>query len=151
VSNIEEGAQFPAFSLSDQDGKTVTLDDLKGKKAVIYFYPKDDTTGCTAEACEFRDTLPSIPNVRVLGVSPDSAKSHRKFAEKYGLNFTLLVDEEHRLADELGLWVEKTLYGKQYMGVERTTFVLDEQGKVSRIFRKVKPQGHAAEVIQALG
>lgn len=143
---IEEGDSFPAFSLSDQNGNVVSLNDLKGSKAVIYFYPKDDTSGCTAEACEFREVLPSIPNAKVFGVSPDGVKSHKKFADKYQLNFPLLVDEEHRLADQLGLWVEKSLYGKKYMGVERTTFVLDEAGNILKIFRKVKPQGHAVEV-----
>jgi peroxiredoxin Q/BCP len=147
---IEEGSQFPEFSLPDQDGNLVSLADLRGKRAVIYFYPKDDTTGCTAEACEFRDIVPNVPDARVVGVSPDSAKSHRKFVDKYGLNFTLLADEGHKLADELGLWVEKSMYGKTYMGVERTTFVLDPNGKIEKIYRKVKPQGHAAAVIEAL-
>jgi len=148
---IEEGASFPEFSLSDQNGDIKTLQDFRGKPTVIYFYPKDDTTGCTAEACEFRDALPRIPGAQVVGISPDSAKSHKKFETKYSLNFPLLVDTDHKLADELGIWVEKSMYGKTYMGVERTTYIVDESGKVRKIFRKVKAQGHAAEVVAALG
>lgn len=148
---IEEGQPFPSFSLPDQDGNLVTLDDLKGKKAVLYFYPKDDTPGCTVEACEFRDTLPAISGARVVGISPDNSKSHRKFADKFNLSFTLLADTDHHLAESLGLWVEKSMYGKKYMGVDRTTFVLDENGIVAKVFRKVKPEGHAEEVRAALG
>lgn len=148
---INEGDLFPDFSLSDQDGNVVTRDSLKGAKAVIYFYPKDDTPGCTTEACEFRDAMPKYRGAKVIGVSPDSAKSHRKFADKFSLPFPLLADEDHRLADALGLWVEKSMYGKTYMGVDRSTFVLDEEGKVIRAFRKVKPAGHAEEVLAALG
>jgi len=148
---IEEGSQFPTFSLPDQNGKIVSLADLKGQKAVIYFYPKDDTSGCTAEACEFRDSVPAIPGAKVIGVSPDDTKSHRKFADKYNLNFTLLADTDRSLCEALGLWVEKSMYGKKYMGVERTTYVLDEAGAIVKVFRKVKPQGHAAEVLAVLG
>ena len=143
---LEEGQSFPEFALPDQDEKVVTLNDLRGSKTVVYFYPKDDTTGCTAEACEFRDEIPRIKGVRVVGVSPDGPRSHRKFIEKYGLNFTLLADENHSLCEALGIWVEKSMYGKTYMGVERTTFVLDSQGIVFKVFRKVKPQGHAQVV-----
>ncbi len=147
---IEEGQSFPEFSLFNQDGQAVTLNDLKGRRAVIYFYPKDDTPGCTTEACDFRDAVAELGDARVLGVSPDSEKSHRKFIDKFGLNFDLLADTDHALADRLGLWVEKSMYGKTYMGVDRTTFILDEDGTVRRIFRKVKPAGHAAEVLAAL-
>lgn len=147
---IEEGQMFPDFELSDQDGNMVSLNDLKGKAAVVYFYPKDDTSGCTTQACEFRDLMPSIDGARVIGISPDNQKSHLKFASKYDLNFTLLTDEDHRLAEELGLWVEKTLYGRKYMGVDRTTFLLDQEGRVAKIWRKVTPAGHAAEVQAAL-
>ena len=147
---IEEGASFPDFSLPDQDGNTLSLSDLLGQKAVIYFYPKDDTPGCTVEACEFRDSAPKIAGAKVIGISPDDAKSHRKFVDKFGLNFTLLADEGHALADKLGIWVEKSMYGKKYMGVDRTTYVLDETGKIAKIYRKVKPEGHAAEVLSAL-
>ena len=147
---IEEGSSFPDFSLPDQDGNTVSFSDLKGQKAVIYFYPKDDTPGCTVEACEFRDSAPKIAGAKVIGISPDDAKSHRKFVDKFGLNFTLLADEGHALADKLGIWVEKSMYGKKYMGVERTTFLIDTAGKVARIWEKVKVAGHAEEVLQAV-
>lgn len=148
---IEVGSPFPEFSLADQDGNTVTLADLKGQSAVVYFYPKDDTSGCTVEACEFRDRLPNIPNAKVVGVSPDNQKSHRKFADKFGLNFTLLADTEHNLCEAVGVWAEKSMYGKKYMGVVRTTFILNSDGVVAKVFNKVKPEGHAAEVAAALG
>src|ERR1044071_3696610 len=112
------------FSPCFQDGNTVKKSDLLGQKAIVYFYPKDDTSGCTAESCGFRDTLPKFKGARVIGVSPDSVKSHQKFKTKYDLNFTLLADPERKLIEPLGLWVEKTLYGKKYMGVARTTFLL---------------------------
>ncbi len=147
---LNVGDPFPNFSLKNQDEETVTLADLKGKKAVLYFYPKDDTSGCTAEACGFRDGMPNFEGTGIYGISPDDAKSHRKFIEKYDLNFPLLVDEDHRLAEELGLWVEKTLYGKKYMGIDRTTYLLDEEGKIAQIWAKVKPEGHAEEVRAAL-
>lgn len=147
---IEEGSQFPPFSLPDENGDVVSLDSLKGKRVVIYFYPKDDTSGCTAEACEFRDVLRNIPGATIVGVSPDNSKSHKKFATKYNLNFTLLADTDHSLCDTVGVWVEKSMYGKEYMGVERTTVLLDESGRVFKVFNKVKPQGHAAEVKSAL-
>lgn len=147
---ISEGVPFPSFSLSDHDGKTVTNADLLGKKSVIYFYPKDDTPGCTKEACEFRDLFVDIPGAQVFGVSPDSEKSHRKFIDKFGLNFRLLADTNHELAESLGFWVEKSMYGKTYMGMERSTVLVDEEGKIAKIWRKVKPEGHAAEVASAL-
>lgn len=143
---IEEGQPFPSFSLQNQNGETVTLEDLKGQPSVLYFYPKDDTPGCTTEACEFRDALPDFGDIRVFGVSPDSVKSHQKFVEKFGLTFPLLADTDHGLAEALGVWVEKSMYGKTYMGIDRTTFVLDSDGVVLKVFRKVKPKGHAAEV-----
>jgi peroxiredoxin Q/BCP len=145
---ITEGQPFPNFSLPDQDGTIVTLDSLKGQKTVIYFYPKDDTTGCTAQACSFRDTHADFASlgVRVIGVSPDPSKSHRKFADKFELNFTLLADADHALADAAGVWVEKSLYGRKYMGVDRTTFLLDADGTVLKIWRKVKPQNHAQAI-----
>jgi len=146
---IQEGTPFPDFSLPDQDGNVVTLADLKGKKAVIYFYPKDDTSGCTVEACEFRDAkqgMEEVDGARVVGVSPDNSKSHRKFADKFSLNFTLLADTDHSLCEAVGVWGEKSMYGKKYMGVFRTTILLDENGNVFKVFEKVKPEGHAAEV-----
>jgi thioredoxin-dependent peroxiredoxin len=148
---IQEGDQFPDFDLQDQDGNSVSPTDLKGSRAVVYFYPKDDTSGCTAQACEFRDLMPRFEgNAKIIGVSPDDATSHRKFIDKYNLNFTLLADTDHQLAEAVGVWVEKSMYGRSYMGVERTTFLLDENGKVIKVFRKVKPKGHAEEVSAAL-
>jgi peroxiredoxin Q/BCP len=147
---IDVGDRFPDFTLQDQDGGTLTLSDLRGLKTVVYFYPKDDTSGCTAEACEFRDAMPDISGARVVGVSPDNVKSHRKFVDKYNLNFTLLADVDHTLAEACGVWVEKSMYGNKYMGVDRTTYLLDEDGVVRHVWRKVKPQGHAAEVQAAL-
>ena len=147
---LSEGDLFPDFSLPDGDGIIVTRDSLKGGRAVIYFYPKDDTPGCTAEACELNERLPRFAGVRVLGVSPDSPKSHKTFADKFGLGFPLLADEGHALAAACGLWVEKSMYGRTYWGVDRATFVLDADGKVAKAFPKVKPQGHAEEILAAL-
>jgi len=147
---IDVGDRFPDFKLQDQNGGTLTLSDLRGLKTVVYFYPKDDTSGCTAEACEFRDAMPDISGARVVGVSPDNVKSHRKFVDKYNLNFTLLADVDHTLAEACGVWVEKSMYGNKYMGVDRTTYIVDEDGVVRHVWRKVKPLGHAAEVQAAL-
>ncbi|MBV6459296.1 MAG: putative peroxiredoxin bcp [Fimbriimonadaceae bacterium] len=148
---VEEGEAFPNFSLRDDGGNVVDNSVLAGRKAVLFFYPKDDTSGCTIEACQFRDALPQMSGVAVYGISPDSAKSHQKFIKKHALNFPLLVDENHGLADKLGIWVEKQLYGKKYMGVERTTFLIDQAGNILKIWRRVKPEGHSAEVTAALG
>lgn len=147
---LEVGENFPDFSLPDQDEKMITLGDLKGSQAVIYFYPKDDTTGCTAEACGFQERLSDIPGARVLGVSPDSPASHRKFRAKYNLTFSLLADTERQLIEACGLWVEKKLYGRAYMGVARTTVLLDSNGAIKQVWRNVNPKGHADEVIAAL-
>ena len=125
---------------------------LKGKKVVLYFYPKDDTTGCTVEACEFRDTWRDVERTGavVLGVSPDGVASHVKFKNKYSLPFPLLADEDHAVAEAYGAWGEKSMYGRKYHGILRTTFVIDEAGRIAKIFEKVKPKGHAAEVLEAL-
>ena len=147
---LEAGSPFPEFELLNQNSEVIRRADLLGQPSVIYFYPKDDTSGCTAEACEFQVSLPDIEGVRVVGVSPDPVKSHRKFADKYGLTFDLLADTEKQLCEAVGVWVEKSMYGKKYMGVERTTYLLDENGTLTRVFSKVKPQGHAAEVKAAL-
>lgn len=147
---IEVGQPFPDFSLHDQAGNIVTKGDLLGAKAIVYFYPKDDTSGCTVEACEFRDSLPRFEGARVIGVSPDSPRSHQKFVAKFQLPFTLLADVDKTLAEACGVWVEKSMYGKKYMGVARTTFLVHERGIVERVWRQVKPQGHAAEVLGAL-
>ncbi|MGI8922713.1 MAG: thioredoxin-dependent thiol peroxidase [Fimbriimonadales bacterium] len=148
---LKEGDVFPSFDLPDQDGNRVTLVGITRQKALIYFYPKDDTSGCTAEACGIREAFPRFSEVRVLGVSPDSPASHRKFIAKYNLLFTLLADQDHMLAESCGVWVEKSMYGKKYMGIERTSFLLDENGKIVKIWSKVEPVGHAEEILQALG
>ncbi len=147
---MTEGQRFPDFSLVNQDDQAVTLNDLLGSPTVVFFYPKDDTSGCTIEACEFRDALPQFTGAKVVGVSPDSAKSHTKFRAKFSLNYDLLADTEQTLCKACGVWVEKSMYGKKYMGVERTTFLLDANGDIVRIWRKVKPEGHAEEVRTAL-
>ena len=148
---LTAGSPFPDFSLPDQDGNVVTLNDIKGSKTIVYFYPKDDTPGCTAEACDFQARQASIKGAKVIGVSPDPSKKHRKFADKHGLTFPLLADTEKELIGALGLWVEKTFMGKKYMGVDRTTYVLDENGIIEKVYTKVNPLGHAKEVAEALG
>jgi len=144
------GHTAPAFTLDTDSGDGLSLKDLRGKPVVLYFYPKDDTTGCTAEACEFRDAFPLFKKSKavILGVSPDSVKSHQKFKAKYALPFTLLADEEHTVAERYGVWKEKSMYGRKYMGIERTTFIIDAAGRVAHVFEKVKPAGHA-EAVQA--
>jgi peroxiredoxin Q/BCP len=149
---IKEGMKAPDFKLKNQDGDTISLKDYKGKNVVLYFYPKDDTSGCTKEACAFRDEFPKFNNLDavILGVSPDSVKSHKKFAEKYDLPFNLLSDEEKKVLEKYGVWKEKSLYGRKYMGVERTTVVINDEGKIKKIFPKVKVEGHNNELIEAL-
>lgn len=149
---VEEGEMAPDFSLVADDGKKVTLSGLRGKKVVLYFYPKDDTPGCTTEACSFRDNLSMLQSrgAVVLGVSPQDEASHTKFKEKYSLTFPLLVDLDHAVASEYGAWGMKKNYGKEYEGILRTTFVIDEQGKVKKVFRNVKTEGHALQVLEAL-
>ena len=141
---IKEGDKVPHFSLPADDGTTVTEASLRGKNTILYFYPKDDTPGCTTEACDFRDAFPRFGkgDADVIGVSPDSVESHRKFKKKFNLPFRLLADEQHALAEEFGVWKEKTLYGRKYMGIERTTVVIDRDGRVARIFPKVRVPGH---------
>lgn len=146
------GKAAPAFTLETDTGETLSLKDLKGRNVVLYFYPKDDTSGCTTEACEFRDLMPRFRkgSAVILGVSPDTVKSHQKFKAKYDLPFTLLADTEHAMAEKYGVWKEKSMYGRQYMGVERTTFLIDARGVLRKVFEKVKPAGHADEVAVAL-
>ena len=150
---LEAGAKAPRFTLPSDEGRTVSLDDLKGKKVVLYFYPKDDTSGCTAQACEFRDNWKSVQaaGAVVLGVSPDGVTSHGKFKAKYQLPFPLLADEDHAVAEAYGAWGEKSMYGRKYRGILRTTFVIGADGRIKKVFQKVKPKGHAAEVLAALG
>jgi peroxiredoxin Q/BCP len=148
----EEGKKAPNFKLKDKDGKEISLSDFKGKNVVLYFYPKDNTSGCTAEACNFRDEFPKFSNLNavIIGISPDSSESHKKFADKYELPFILLSDPEKKVLEAYGVWKEKSMYGRKYMGVERTTFVIDADGKIKKIFNKVKVQGHNKEVMEAL-
>lgn len=150
--SIVEGQLAPDFALPATDGSTIRLSELRGKKVVLYFYPKDDTPGCTKEACSFRDNLGVLQSmgVVVLGVSPDTVASHQKFAQKYGLTFPLLADEGSQVATLYGVWKEKKQYGRTYMGIERTTFLIDENGIVRRVFPKVKVDGHVEEVIEAI-
>jgi len=149
---IAEGDKAPSFSLPADDGTTVTRDSLVGKNVVLYFYPKDDTSGCTKEACDFRDAFPRFGKLDavVIGVSPDSLESHRKFRKKYDLPFRLLSDEGHKLADTFGVWKEKSLYGRKYMGIERTTVIIDRKGRIAKVFPKVKVPGHAQDVEKAV-
>ena len=149
---VSVGKSAPAFSLDTDTGEKLSLKDLKGRPVVLYFYPKDDTPGCTVEACEFRDAFPRFKGSKavILGISPDSVKSHQKFKQKFDLPFTLLADEDHAIAEKYGVWQKKSMYGRTYMGIARTTFVIDQEGKVAKIFEKVKPKGHAEEVEQAV-
>ena len=149
----EEGQKAPEFKLGASNGKAVSLKDYQGKsRVVLYFYPKDDTPGCTVEACAFRDSIKKIETLDavVLGVSPDAEPSHRKFVEKFKLPFLLLSDTDKKVCNDYGVWVEKSMYGRKYMGVERTTFILDKRGRIKHIFPKVKVQGHVQEVLYAL-
>ncbi len=147
------GDLAPDFTLSDEQGRPHALSQYRGQKVILYFYPKDDTPGCTTEACGFRDRLGSFAdrNAVVLGVSPDSVESHRRFVQKYGLNFPLLADEGHRVAEQYGVWVEKKRYGATTMGITRTTFVIDPDGRIEHVFRNVRPDGHEQEILQRLG
>ena len=152
MARLEEGAAAPAFTLPDSGGTPVSLSDFAGSQVVVYFYPRDDTPGCTKEACSFRDNLPKFGKMDavVLGVSKDSLDSHSKFIGKYGLNFTLLSDEDLKVNNLYGTWVEKENYGRKYWGTERSTFVIGKDGKLRKVFRKVKVDGHEQEVLQAL-
>jgi thioredoxin-dependent peroxiredoxin len=149
---VEEGRPAPDFSLTSDSGEVVSLSHLRGSPVVLYFYPRDDTPGCTAQACGIRDVWTELQGkgAVVLGVSPDSPKKHVKFREKYGLPFTLLSDEAHEVAEAYGTWIEKRMYGKTYMGIERSTFVIDADGNIAKVMRKVKPADHAADVLAAL-
>ncbi len=149
---VKVGDKAPDFALPDADGKKVSLSSFKGKRVVLYFYPKDDTPGCTVEACGFRDMGGEFEKrgAAIIGISPDDEKSHAKFAGKYGLPFTLLADVGAKIAQKYGVWVEKESYGGKYMGIARTTFVIGKDGKVEKVFEKVKPEGHNNEVLSWL-
>ncbi len=146
------GSRAPAFSLPSDQGGTVSLAELRGKPVVLYFYPRDDTSGCTVEACEFRDSWARVraAGAVVLGVSPDSLESHEKFRTKHRLPFPLLSDPDHAVAAHYGAWGEKSMYGRRYQGILRTTFVIDLSGVINAVFTRVKPRGHAAEVLKAV-
>jgi len=145
---VKEGAPAPEFTLPADDGTDVSLSSFRGKKVVLYFYPKDDTPGCTTQACDLRDNHSAIraQGAVVLGVSADSVASHVKFRDKYELNFPLLSDQDHQVAEAYGVWKEKTMFGRKYWGMERSTFVIDENGMVTEVWRKVKAKGHSARV-----
>lgn len=152
MSHARVGEKAPDFRVQDDRGEWISLSDFKGRVVVLYFYPKDDTTGCTKEACDFRDLFPKFKRGKavILGISPDSAKKHAKFRLKYDLPFTLLADEGHAVAERYGLWVEKTFYGRKYMGVERTTYIIGPDGCIRHVFEKVNPEGHAEAVAAEL-
>ena len=145
---LAEGTKAPLFTLDDKNGNNVSLSDFRGQKVVLYFYPKDNTPGCTKEACSIRDSMPDFSrlNVKILGVSRDSGESHRKFIEKQNLNFTLLSDPEHKVMEEYGAWGEKTLYGKKSMGVIRSTFVINEDGVIEKVYKKVNTATHGEDL-----
>ena len=147
---IEAGQPAPDFELATDQGNTVRLSDFRGRKVILYFYPKDDTPGCTTQACDLRDHIEEIDarGAVVLGVSPDDVASHRKFKQKFGLNFTLLADADHQVAETYGVWKEKNLYGRKSMGVERTSFVIDETGRVAKVLPRVKPADHVGQILE---
>ena len=148
----EEGKQAPAFTLPADDGLKVKLADLAGSPVVLYFYPKDDTPGCTKEACSFRDRKAELKKLgaKIFGVSPDTVESHVKFRDKYRLNFPLLSDVDHKVAEKYGAWREKNMYGKKSMGIQRSTFVIDAEGRLARVFKRVRVDGHDEQVIEVL-
>lgn len=145
-------SRAPSFKLLDQDGKVHNLKDYLGGFVLLYFYPKDDTSGCTAEACAVRDELPNFKKLKckVFGISPDTVESHKKFANKYKLNFTILADPDKKVLEKYGVWREKSMYGRKYMGVVRSSFLIDPKGKIVKIYEKVKPETHAEEVLEDL-
>ena len=149
---LSVGDKAPEFTLNDGDGNKIKLSDYKGKKVVLYFYPKDLTPGCTVEACAFRDDVSALKKLGavVFGVSADSEKTHQKFTAKHDLNFPLLADLNHEVADKYGAWQEKSLYGRKYWGIARITYIIDENGKIAKVYEKVKPAGHSTEVIEAI-
>ncbi|SMD06835.1 thioredoxin-dependent thiol peroxidase [Pedobacter nyackensis] len=152
MSELKEGQKAPDFSAKDQQGNTVSLDQFKGKTVVLYFYPKDDTPGCTAEACNFRDNYQGLTaqGIVVLGVSTDDEKSHDKFVNKHSLPFTLLADTDKKIVEDYGVWGEKNMYGKKYMGTNRTTFIIDENGVIAHVIKKVDTKNSTAQVLELL-
>lgn len=152
-THLKAGDKAPAFSGKDQEGNTISLADFKGQKVVLYFYPEDDTPGCTAQACNLRDNHSELTEkgFKVIGVSPNDIESHQKFTSKYTLPFTLLADTKHSIIEKYGVWGEKNLYGRKYMGLHRTTFVIDEKGVIEKIFLKPKTKEHTEEILKATG
>lgn len=152
MSELKEGQKAPAITAKDQNGRTVSLDQFTGKTVVLYFYPKDDTPGCTAEACDFRDNYQGLTaqGIVVLGVSVDDEKSHQKFVTKHSLPFTLLADTDKKIVEDYGVWGEKNMYGKKYMGTNRTTFIIDEKGNIAHIIKKVDTKNSTAQVLELL-
>ena len=148
---LEPGDKAPAFTLSDQSGKKVKLSDFKGRKVLVYFYPKADTPGCTTQACGLRDAFPKIGDTVVLGISPDKPAAQEKFDKKYGLGFPLLSDTDHAVADAYGTWGEKSMYGKKYFGIVRSAFLVDEKGKIAEAWYKVSPKATVENLLAALG
>lgn len=151
MTHLKEGDKAPAFKSTDQNGKAISLSDYKGKKLVLYFYPEDDTPTCTVQACNLRDhfSLLKQQGITVLGVSPDEEKKHKRFETKYRLPFTLIADPSHAIVDKYGVWGEKQLYGRTYMGLHRTTFLIDEKGIIRKIFLKPKNKQHSEEILEA--
>jgi len=152
MAELTTGKKAPAFTLPTDGDKKISLSGLKGKKIVLYFYPKDDTSGCTQESCDFRDNLTAFKRLgaTVVGISRDTVAKHDKFKKKYDLNFPLASDEDCKICDKYGVWVEKSMYGKKYMGIQRSTFLIDEQGRIKHIWRKVKVTGHVDDVLKTL-
>lgn len=152
MSQLKTGSKAPDFTLPADGGENVTLSAFKGQPVILYFYPKDDTSGCTKEACDFRDNMSALKKlkVQVIGISKDSVKKHDKFKEKYELNFPLVSDEDGKVCDKYGVWVEKSMYGKKYMGIERSTFLIDADGKIAHIWRKVSVTDHVTDIIKVL-
>jgi peroxiredoxin Q/BCP len=149
---VAEGTPAPDFELPSDSGKPVRLASFRGRLVVLYFYPKDDTPGCTKEACEFRDAYDEFRarGVEVIGISPDTGASHERFKERHGLPFTLLADSDHVVAEQYGVWVERSMYGRKFMGIRRSTFVIDADGRVAKSMLGIRPAGHAAKVLEAL-
>ena len=148
---IEEGSSAPKIKLLNQDGESVSLSSFKGRKVLIYFYPKADTPGCTTQSCGLRDIAGDIGDTVIIGISPDAPAKLKKFDEKYSLGFTLLSDEDHSVAEQFGVWTEKSMYGRKYMGVQRSSFLIDEKGKVERAWPKISPKDTPTQLLKALG